>query len=185
MKTTKVVVAGGGFGGLGAAKILRRHPGVALTVIDRRNHHLFQPLLYQVATAGLSPAEIAMPIRSILSGARNTEVFLGEVENVDFKKKIVRTTAGDLPYDYLVLACGSRSRAISGMMNGGRGAGPQKPRRRDQKFAGACCSRSKRAEIEKTIRIKFALALDIRHRWGRPRPVSNSRVPSARLPTSR
>ena len=107
MKSARVLIVGGGFGGLNAAKKLRRSPDIRLTVIDRRNHHLFQPLLYQVATAGLSPAEIAVPIRSILSGTSSTEVFLGEVENVDLKKKEAQTSVGVIPYDYLILACGS------------------------------------------------------------------------------
>src|ERR1700735_581684 len=104
----RVVIVGGGFGGLNAAKIFRNRKNIALTMIDRRNHHLFQPLLYQVATAGLSPAEIAVPIRSILSGTRNTEVLLGRAEGVDFKNKILKTGFAEIPYDYLVLACGSR-----------------------------------------------------------------------------
>src|SRR5580704_9394746 len=108
MKGARVVIVGGGFGGLNAAKILCRKSNINLTVVDRRNHHLFQPLLYQVATAGLSPAEIAMPIRSILSGAPNTEVFLGTVTAVDLKLRKLKTSFGEINYDYLILACGSR-----------------------------------------------------------------------------
>jgi NADH dehydrogenase len=108
MKSARVVIVGGGFGGLNAAKILCRHKNIELTVIDRRNHHLFQPLLYQVATAGLSPAEIAVPIRSILSGTSNTEVLLGKVTDIDVSNKAVKTTFGEIPYDYLILACGSQ-----------------------------------------------------------------------------
>lgn len=107
-KSARVVIVGGGFGGLNAAQNLCGHNNIQLTVIDRRNHHLFQPLLYQVATAGLSPAEIAVPIRSILSGTSNTEVFLGSVVDIDKEKKTVKTSFGDVPYDYLILACGSQ-----------------------------------------------------------------------------
>jgi len=80
-----IVIVGGGFGGLEACKILAHTPGVKITLIDRRNHHLFQPLLYQVSMAGLSPADIATPIRSVVSGFKNTTVLLGEVKSVDPK----------------------------------------------------------------------------------------------------
>jgi NADH dehydrogenase len=105
---THVVVVGGGFGGLAAARGLRKAQDVEVTLIDRRNHHLFQPLLYQVAMAGLSPAEIAAPIRSLLSTQRNTSVRLDEVRAVDTAAKQVETARGALPYDVLVLACGAR-----------------------------------------------------------------------------
>src|SRR5262245_34538490 len=82
----RVVIVGGGFGGLQAAKALRDAP-VRVTVVDRRNHHLFQPLLYQVATAVLSPADIAQPIRSVLRDQKNVEVVLGDVERIDTEKK--------------------------------------------------------------------------------------------------
>jgi NADH dehydrogenase len=84
----KLVIVGGGFGGLMAAKALARSP-VDITVIDRCNHHLFQPLLYQVATAGLSPANIAVPIRHIVGRSSNTRVFLGTVTGVDRMGKAV------------------------------------------------------------------------------------------------
>ena len=86
LMTRKVLIVGGGFAGLQAAKTLGRCRDVEVTLIDRRNHHLFQPLLYQVATAGLSPADIAAPIRGILSGHDNVRVIQGEVESVDFRK---------------------------------------------------------------------------------------------------
>lgn len=104
----RVVIVGGGFGGLNAAKALGRARDVEVTLVDRRNHHLFQPLLYQVATAGLSPAEIAAPIRSILSGKSNIRVFQGAVTAVRLDRKEVVTDFGPVPYDYLILACGAQ-----------------------------------------------------------------------------
>ncbi len=103
-----VLVVGGGFGGLNAAKALAKANKFKITIVDRRNHHLFQPLLYQVAMAGLSPAEIATPIRTILSGNKNVKVFLGNVHSVDLSKKTVTTDFATLFYDYLILACGSK-----------------------------------------------------------------------------
>ena len=85
---TLVVIVGGGFGGLNAAKTLGRSRDVELTLVDRRNHHLFQPLLYQVAMAGLSPAEIAGPIRSLLSNQANTRVRQEEVRSIDAAGRI-------------------------------------------------------------------------------------------------
>src|SRR5262245_19335028 len=104
---TRVVIVGGGFAGYNAAKLLGGVQNLSVTLIDRRNYHLFQPLLYQVATAGLSPADIAAPIRSMLSGYSNITVLLGEVQGVDLDRKVVRSDAGELPYDYLILACGA------------------------------------------------------------------------------
>jgi NADH:ubiquinone reductase (H+-translocating) len=103
-----VVIVGAGFGGLSAAHSLRHAP-VEITLIDRHNYHLFQPLLYQVATASLSPAEIAQPIRSILKKNLNTRVQLDEVTGVDTRHQIVHTAERQaIPYDYLVLATGAR-----------------------------------------------------------------------------
>lgn len=107
MSKVHVVIVGAGFGGLNAAKNLVAQDDVSITLIDRRNHHLFQPLLYQVATAGLSPAEIACPIRSILGRRPNVEVLLGEVTDVNIQTKKITTEFGTLEYDYLILACGS------------------------------------------------------------------------------
>ncbi|MBU0994324.1 MAG: NAD(P)/FAD-dependent oxidoreductase [Proteobacteria bacterium] len=104
----RVVIVGGGFAGLNAAKTLGGEADIHVTLIDRNNHHLFQPLLYQVATAGLSPAEIAVPLRSILSAFRNIEVLQGEVIQVDFKNQTVMTDFGPVEYDYLILCCGSK-----------------------------------------------------------------------------
>jgi NADH dehydrogenase len=106
-KTPHVVIVGGGFGGLYCARALRR-AAVHITLIDRRNFHLFQPLLYQVATASLSPADIASPIRTILRKQRNTEVWLGDVIGVDTEQRAVRLQDGvAVHYDYLVLATGA------------------------------------------------------------------------------
>lgn len=102
-----MVIVGAGFGGLQAAKKLACRD-VSVTVIDRTNYHLFQPLLYQVATASLSPADIAAPIRSILSRCKNVEVLLGEVQGVDLERKKVRTQDGEISYDFLILATGAR-----------------------------------------------------------------------------
>lgn len=111
MATTKVVVLGGGFAGLSCAKALARAtraPEWEITVLDRRNHHLFQPLLYQVATAGLSPAEIAVPIRSELARFKHVQVALTEVSEVDRARREVRSAEGECyAYDYLVVAAGA------------------------------------------------------------------------------
>jgi NADH:ubiquinone reductase (H+-translocating) len=104
----RVVIVGAGFGGLAVAHALRNAP-VEIVIVDRHNYHLFQPLLYQVATASLSPAEIAQPIRSILKTQKNVRVILAEVDAVDTAKKEIRTLAGRaVGYDYLVLATGAR-----------------------------------------------------------------------------
>jgi NADH:ubiquinone reductase (H+-translocating) len=103
-----VVIIGGGFGGLYTAKELAEK-AVRITLVDRTNHHLFQPLLYQVATAGLSPADIAQPIRHILKEAKNIEVVMAEVDRIDTSSKQVHTAQGLIfPYDYLVVAAGAR-----------------------------------------------------------------------------
>ncbi len=102
----RVVIIGGGFGGLYAAKALRRAP-VHVTLIDRRNFHLFQPLLYQVATGGLSPGEIASPLRFVLRRSQNTEVLLGEVIDLDTANRRVILSDGEAGYDTLIVATGS------------------------------------------------------------------------------
>ena len=108
----RVVIVGGGFGGLGAAKALRWSP-VEVLLIDRANHHLFQPLLYQVATSVLAPGQIAAPIREILGKQRNTTVILGEVTAVNKEQRYIVASSADrtdvrIPYDYLILATGAR-----------------------------------------------------------------------------
>ena len=108
----RVVIVGGGFGGLAAAKALRKAP-IQVVLIDRTNHHLFQPLLYQVATSVLSPTQISSPIRGILRKQKNTTVIMGEVTGVDKEKRCVFASDADrqqvrVPYDYLILATGVR-----------------------------------------------------------------------------
>jgi NADH dehydrogenase len=102
-----VVIIGAGFGGLEAARSLGNEP-VRVTVIDRTNYHLFQPLLYQVATAALSPADIAAPIRAILSRFRNIEVVLAEVTSIDVNARVIHTADAPIAFDYLIVATGAR-----------------------------------------------------------------------------
>ena len=102
----KVVIIGAGFGGLEAAKALKRATADVI-VIDQHNHHCFQPLLYQVATAALSPADIAWPIRHILRPQRNATVLMEEVQGIDPEKKVLHTQYGEIAYDYLIIATGA------------------------------------------------------------------------------
>lgn len=102
-----MVVLGGGFAGLEAAKALARLP-VETTLVDRRNHHLFQPLLYQVATGALSPADISMPLRKVLARQRNVRVVLGDARDIDPERRVVEIEEGELPYDTLLVATGAR-----------------------------------------------------------------------------
>ena len=104
----RIVIVGAGFGGLAAARALRR-TNASITIVDQQNHHVFQPLLYQVATAGLSPADIAAPIRSIVARQRHTQVRLGRATGIDTADRVVLLDDGDsVPFDYLVLATGAR-----------------------------------------------------------------------------
>ena len=109
LKRPRVVIVGGGFGGISAARKLG-HDNLDVTVIDRTNHFTFQPLLYQVATAGLAPSDITAPIRFILRHQRNTEVLMADVREIDPDKQVVRIDDAlkEIPYDYLVIATGSR-----------------------------------------------------------------------------
>ena len=111
MSQPRVIIVGGGFGGLAAAKALKNTP-VQVILIDRTNHHLFQPLLYQVATAALTPAQIGTPIRGILRNQKNASVFMGEVTGVDTEQRCVFVINADrsnvpVPYDDLILATGA------------------------------------------------------------------------------
>jgi len=102
----RVVIVGAGFGGLNAARTLAKAP-VQITVVDRKNFHTFQPLLYQVATAGLSPGEIAEPIRSILRSHKNVEVLMADVTDFHLDRRMVETAEVEIPYDYLIVAAGA------------------------------------------------------------------------------
>ena len=104
----QVLIVGAGFAGLNAAKRLRNVPGIAVTLVDRENHHLFQPLLYQVAMAALSPADIAVPIRSLFAKVRNIRVLKAEARQIDVNARKVVADCGEFQYDYLMLACGSQ-----------------------------------------------------------------------------
>lgn len=108
MDSVRVVIVGGGFLGLNCAKRLGNKKNIHVTLVDRNNHHLFQPLLYQVAMAGLSPADIAVPIRAILRPYNNIQVYQAEVETIDYKGKTIETEHGSIPWDYLVVATGAR-----------------------------------------------------------------------------
>ncbi len=103
-----VIVIGGGFGGLNTALALAEKSDVFVILIDQRNHHLFQPLLYQVATAGLNPGDIALPIRAEFSDISNVEVHLGTVERIDLKERVVYGSDIEIEFDFLVLACGAQ-----------------------------------------------------------------------------
>ena len=102
------IIVGAGFAGLNAAKALAKHERVRVILVDQRNHHLFQPLLYQVATAGLNPSDIAVPIRVQFRDAPNVEIHLGHVDGADFDRQVVFGEGQEIRYDYLILACGAR-----------------------------------------------------------------------------
>ncbi len=102
----RVIIVGGGFGGLTAAQKLAKAP-VSITLLDAKNFHTFQPLLYQVATAGLSPGEIAAPIRWVLRRNRNTEVLLAEVTGFDLNRRVAQVGDQEFAYDYLIVAAGA------------------------------------------------------------------------------
>src|SRR5262249_9783243 len=102
----RVVIVGGGFGGIACAKALR-HADADITLVDRNNHHCFQPLLYQVATAALSPNQIAWPIREVLRTQANVTTYMAEIERVDLTARIAHASGHALPYDFLVLATGA------------------------------------------------------------------------------
>src|SRR5687767_10176804 len=109
MSTPKLaIVIGAGFAGLNAAKALANRDGLRVILVDQRNHHLFQPLLYQVATAGLNPSDIAVPIRVQFRSSPNVEIHLGHVDGVDLAKQTVFGEGHEIAFDYLILACGAR-----------------------------------------------------------------------------
>jgi NADH dehydrogenase len=108
MHKQRVVIVGGGFGGLNAAQALRRVP-VDVTLVDRRNFHLFQPLLYQVATGGLSPSNIAVPLRSIVRKQKNCRVLMAEVVDFDLQRRVLKLANDELPYDSLIVAAGAQT----------------------------------------------------------------------------
>lgn len=109
MSPHRVLIIGGGFGGLNAARVLGRDPRVTVTLVDRRNFHTFQPLLYQVATGAISPGDIAQPLRSILRKRRNTSVLLGEAVGIDVERReVLLSDGGPVPYDTLIVATGAR-----------------------------------------------------------------------------
>jgi len=108
MAKHRVVIVGGGFGGLNAGKALQ-HKDLEVTILDRRNYHLFQPLLYQVATGGLSPGEIAAPLRAIFEWQKNLRVLMTEVTGFNIAQRLVQTRMGDIPYDSLIVAAGAKS----------------------------------------------------------------------------
>lgn len=145
-----VAIVGGGFGGLYAAKQLGIDPEIAVTLVDRRNFHLFQPMLYQVATGALSPGEIAQPLRSILRKQRNTTVILGEAVGLDpERREVLMSDGGPIPYDSLISRLAPTTRT-SGMTNGRpspRGSRPWRMRRRS---GGASSSRSRRRNARRT-----------------------------------
>jgi NADH dehydrogenase len=102
------IIVGAGFAGLNAAKALANHEGLRVILVDQRNHHLFQPLLYQVATAGLNPSDIAVPIRVQFRDAPNVEIHLRHIDGADFERQVVFGEGHEIRYDYLILACGAR-----------------------------------------------------------------------------
>ncbi len=108
MKKTKIALVGAGFAGISAAKILSRSSDIEIHLIDRRNYHLFQPLLYQVAMAGLNPSEIAIPIRKLFSNKSNVIVVMAEVEDIDLQKKSISFDQKWHSYDYIILGCGAK-----------------------------------------------------------------------------
>jgi NADH dehydrogenase len=107
VRDVRVVLIGAGFAGLQSAKHLAGRTDIRVTIVDRRNYHLFQPLLYQVATAGLSPSDIAVPIRAQFNRASNVDVHLGDVDAIDLDRRLVRVGPHDLAFDYLIVATGA------------------------------------------------------------------------------
>jgi NADH:ubiquinone reductase (H+-translocating) len=155
--TPRVVIVGAGFGGLNAARSLERAP-VQVTIIDRRNYHTFQPLLYQVATAGLSPGEIAEPIRSIFRFNKNIEVLMSEVTGFDLSRRTVETADTEIPYDYLIVAAGA-SHAYFGHENW-------------EPLAPGLKTIEDALEIRRRVLLAFELAEREAHAGESPRPLN-------------
>ena len=176
-----IVIIGAGFAGLSAAKALAK-ASVHVTIIDRRNYHLFQPLLYQVAAAGLSPADIAMPIRSILSRQRNAIVVLARVMAIDTATRIVSTDAREIPYDILIVATGARH-AYFGPTSGKASRSASRRSRTRPTSGGRSCCRSNSPRIPETqwsaieFRNRRWRAYGRRASWGN----RGTRAQSARL----
>ena len=136
-----VVIIGAGFGGLYAARSLAK-ADVSVTLVDRRNHHTFQPLLYQVATAALSPGEIAYPIRHIFRKDENVSVLLAEATGIDLQRRKVQLDADELFYDYLIVAAGA-THAYFGHPEWATYAPGLKSSKTPPRFAAVCCWRLK------------------------------------------
>jgi NADH dehydrogenase len=154
---TRVVVIGSGFAGLLAVRNLDRDD-IQITLIDRKNHHTFQPLLYQVATAGISPGEIAAPIRWVLRGQHNVQVLLGEVRDFDLQRRLVKLPDLDIPYDYLVVATGA-SHAYFGHEEW-------------EKFAPGLKTVEDALEIRRRVLLAFELAENQAARGQQPHPLN-------------
>ena len=157
----RVVIVGGGFGGVRAAHALRHAP-VRVTVIDRNNHHVFQPLLYQVATADLSPADISAPIRGMLRDQRNAEMLLAEVVGVDVdgaaghRARPLRGTRVHLPYDYLIVATGAGPELLRPRRVGARRPQPEVAHRRHRDPPPHTCSPSRRRNWSRIADVRSA-----------------------------
>ena len=137
-QSSRVVIIGGGFGGLYVAKALGHAP-VSVTLIDRRNFHLFQPLLYQVATGALSPGEIASPLRVVVKNNRNTEVLLGEGVDLDaVNRRVDSARWRTVPYDELVVATGATHHLFRQRPLGERSRLASRPSKTPRRFAAAC-----------------------------------------------
>ncbi len=147
-----MVIVGGGFGGLAAAHALGKLP-VNVTLVDKRNHHVFQPLLYQVATAELNASDIAHPIRAALAKQRNTRVLLAEARSIDVAKRRVILDNGALDFDYLVVATGA-THSISATARGPRTRPGSSRSRTRSRFAAACSSHTKRPSASPIARCR-------------------------------
>jgi glycine/D-amino acid oxidase-like deaminating enzyme len=151
LRSPRVVIIGAGFAGLSAAKALAK-AAVDVTVIDRRNYHLFQPLLYQVATAGLSPADVATPIRGILRKQRNTTVLLARVTGIDVAAHTVETDVKRIPYDLLIVATGARHAYLGGT----NGRAWRRASRRSRTRPTSVAKSSAHSSVPKRVTIRWS-----------------------------